>query len=85
VLLIAPNQVADGLRGEADRLGHLRCAGAVGKVKQCQGAEDNADLVDAALEQPAQFSTVRFREFEAQGGASHTLVWSKTKPNRNDL
>ena len=49
VLLVAANQIADGLCAEAGRLGDLRGAGALGEVEQGEGAQDYADLLDAAF------------------------------------
>ena len=50
VLLVAANQIADGLCAETRRLGDLRGAGTLGEVKECEGAEDYANLLDAAFE-----------------------------------
>jgi len=53
VLLVAADQIADGLRAQAGRLGALRSARAIGEVKEGEGAEDDADLLDGAFEQLA--------------------------------
>src|SRR5215510_11334018 len=71
-LQIPTADAAYGFGSERDYVGDLRCAGTLCQLQQSQGAQDHANLLDAAAQQVGKLSLMLRRDIKAQRWTTHT-------------
>ena len=77
-LQIPTADAAYGFGSERDYIGDLRCAGALCQLQQSQGAQDHANLLDAAAQQVGKLSLMLRRDIKAQRWTTHTSSMRQT-------
>jgi hypothetical protein len=84
-IVVAMGNLPNRLRSKRNDLSDSRCGHPAAKLLKSQGAEDNADLLDATAQQLTDLTEVLSLDLNRDWATCHALVCNKTFGHKNGL